>query len=282
LFLAQFEDRLLAFVLTEIIKMCTKAVPLCFVFIFTSVLSENSTIFSFVEHGATIDVNLIYTISGGIIPTLRRDDIANIQDVTTLKLIDNDLVTIEPGAFHNLPKLKTLKISRNDVEKIEAGVFNTLTNLTELDLSENEIHSIATTAFHNMTSLNSLNLTNNKLTQLDLHWFDYTPSLQSLRICQNQLTEVPARAFTALKSKLDLSIFLEDNYIEKIDKDAFQGLDKVTILSLTDNLIACVDDEDFDKVFVADVTEVAANSWKLECRTKIEAWAKGHNKTIKF
>ncbi|RZC37879.1 phospholipase A2 inhibitor-like [Asbolus verrucosus] len=244
-----------------------------------------------------------------VIPVLSQGSIANIDDMRSLRLYDDNIKEVQPGAFQNLPNLETLEIYWNKVEKIQAGVFNDL-NLKNLDISANKISSIAPDAFDNMTSLEFINLANNKLTRLNIRWFAKTPSLRNIHISYNLLEEIPANAFGEFKkiqSDADSSpfnIFLEGNIISKIDDDAFKSLKKITVLSLSSNSIEtlngnflsdleidelylnsnkiqCLDEENYEKIFVAKHTQIIYNPMNTTCLESIEEWAKNHQKDVK-
>ncbi|KYB29431.1 Connectin-like Protein [Tribolium castaneum] len=194
-------------------------------------------------------------------------------------------------------------IQYNNISKIDAGIFNNLPTLTYLELGDNEISFIDPHAFDNLTRLTSLRLNNNKLTEIDSHWFEDKPDLKKIHLAGNSIRKISADQFASLKGKKSMSVYLGDNPVETIEDDAFKGLEDLSVLSLKNlnlttitgtflqelkikklelnrNQIKCVEEKDFDKVFVAETTNMRENPLQAECLNKIQQWAQKHNKTV--
>ncbi|XP_044258899.1 phospholipase A2 inhibitor-like [Tribolium madens] len=228
--------------------------------------------------------------------------IANVENMQTLYLLDDSIREIQPGAFQNLPKLKHIIIQYNEISKIPAGIFNNFPNLTYLELGDNGISYIDPHAFDNLTRLTSINLDNNKLSKIDSHWFENKPALKYIHLAGNLIKKVSADLFESLKGRKSMSLFLGDNPVETIENNAFKGFEEMSVLSLENlnltsptaflqglkietlefngNKFKCVEEEAFDRVFVADTTEIKSNPLEAECLNKIQLWAKKHNKTV--
>ncbi|XP_044259203.1 leucine-rich repeat-containing protein 70-like [Tribolium madens] len=228
--------------------------------------------------------------------------IANIEDVQTLYLLDDSIREIQPGAFQDLPKLKNLLIQYNEISKIPAGIFNNLPKLTYLELGDNGISYIDPHAFDNLTRLTSIGLGNNKLDKIDSHWFEDKPALTYIQLTGNLIKKISADSFKSLKGRKSMSVFLGDNPVETIENDALKGFEEISVLSLENlnltspeaflqglkigtlefnrNKFKCVEEEAFERVFVADTTEMKSNPLEAECLNKIQLWAQKHNKIV--
>ncbi|XP_063909397.1 leucine-rich repeat-containing protein 15-like [Zophobas morio] len=272
----------------------------------TYFLATSATETTFEKNGITFkkDEDGDYVLSTHEILALQPGSIADVEDMETLYLIDEDFTDIQPRTFQNLPNLKKLIITMNKIPKIKTGVFNCLTNLTRLDLSANRISHVDSNAFDNMTSLQNINLSDNRFTSVDTHWFLLTPSLTMINLGYNELTEIPGNIFSNVKSTVPSILLFDGNHIAKVDKDAFKGLKivstlsldfnklktlngdflrglEIDVLSLKNNTIECVDEKYFAAVFVANSTDISDNHWTATCLTAIETWAKEHNKVVK-
>ncbi|XP_044258900.1 leucine-rich repeat-containing protein 70-like [Tribolium madens] len=228
--------------------------------------------------------------------------IANVEDMHTLFLRDDSIREIQPGAFQNLPNLKNLIIQYNEISKIPAGIFNNFPKLTYLELGDNQISYVDPHAFDNLTRLTSINLDNNKLSKIESLWFEDKPALKYIHLDGNLIKKISADSFESLKGRKSMSVFLGDNPVETIENDAFKGFEEISVLSLENlnltspgaflqglkietlefngNKFKCVEEEAFDRVLVADTTEMRSNSLEAECLNKIRLWAQKHNKTV--
>nr|XP_008200852.1 PREDICTED: leucine-rich repeats and immunoglobulin-like domains protein 2 [Tribolium castaneum] len=249
------------------------------------------------------DDSIYHLLGSSQVDNLTAGIFPHIPDMKTLYVVDDSIREIQPGAFQNIPQLKYLTIQYNDISKIEAGIFNNFPNLTYLQLSDNKISYIDPHAFDNLARLTTLRLVNNKLTQIDSHWFENKPDLNYINFAGNLLKKISADAFVSLKGRKSMFLTLGRNPVEVIEDDAFRGFKDFSLLSLGNlnltmisgtflqglkikklklnrNKFICVEEKDFDKVFVAETTEMRENPLEPECLKKIQVWTQKHNKKI--
>ncbi len=112
------------------------------------------------------------------------------RDVIELKLISNNISTIDPGAFGNMRSLHTLTISHNRLTRIQTETFCPRQwCIRKLTLSHNELADIHPGSFKCLHDLSHLILSHNQLTNLNWDVFLDTPHLQYLDIRKNHLAD---------------------------------------------------------------------------------------------
>ncbi|KAK2539149.1 hypothetical protein Q9966_004899 [Columba livia] len=97
------------------------------------------------------------------IRTLNQDEFVSYPHLEELKLNENIIIAIEPGALNNLFNLRTLGLRSNRLKLIPLGVFTGLSNLTKLDISENKIMVLLDYVFQDLYNLKSLEVGDNDL-----------------------------------------------------------------------------------------------------------------------
>ncbi|XP_044019249.1 toll-like receptor 3 [Aphidius gifuensis] len=139
---------------------------------------------------------------------------ANLTDLWYLDLSNNSLMRIAPGTFDGLSNLEVLKLQKNNIYKIKESTLNDLVNLYRFDICDNDLTEISNEIFYN-TKIEYLYLRNNRLKIIQKELFNYTNS-------------------TLIKE-----IDLQNNYIDRIEKGAFAGLN-LDVLDLAKNKLQVI------------------------------------------
>lgn len=201
----------------------------------------------------------------------------------------NNKLTLQPGCFSNYPNLWILSLGENGLKTIPKGLFNHL-SILKLDLNSNGIEEIQDGAFDDIPNLESLDLSHNKLKKIDPNWLKGSPKVDFLILHHNQLTELQAGTFKNIKPPKPkaLSLWINDNNIEKIHPDAFKGLDalgsvkfnnnklknlsggpfrdlKVEYLALEDNQIECLTEQDMKNLEGVVKIYLGGNPFRSDC-----------------
>ncbi|KAM8927795.1 LOW QUALITY PROTEIN: uncharacterized protein RCH25_008087 [Pelodytes ibericus] len=172
-------------------------------------------------------------ISHNKIQTLYEGSFRRMPLMLQLRLDNNSLNNIEPGAFNNLGSLQVLNLSDNKISTLSPGVFRGLENLTYLFLNQNSLSKLHVGLFHPLSSLQFLNLSFNHLKSFN----DLVGSIQPLQrlgtliVCSNFL--ISLNHTHALPSSLS-RLFLCKNYLQELNchKDLFVN---ITSLDLSYN-----------------------------------------------
>ncbi|KAJ3594017.1 hypothetical protein NHX12_006349 [Muraenolepis orangiensis] len=184
-------------------------------------------------------------------------------NLETLDLNFNHL-TVFPRAIEALPKLKELGFHSNDIASIPEGAFHNNPLLQNIQLYDNPLASVGASAFQNLTDLHALDLRGPAQMQ-DFPILTSTNNLKSLILTGTNLFSIPDRLCEDLKSlrTLDLSynqigelpslhgcvalqdLNLQQNRIQQINRDTFQGLGALRLLDLSRNGIGFIHQDAF-------------------------------------
>jgi len=102
------------------------------------------------------------------------------DSLTTLKINDNSIKSINNIVFNDIPKLNKLDLSFSRIENLTPGMFNGLDSLSILYLSSNKIKIIPNGAFDGLANLKDLWLDNNPITKIEDNAFAGLNNLKDL------------------------------------------------------------------------------------------------------
>uniref|UniRef100_A0A8B9LQX0 Slit homolog 1 protein n=1 Tax=Astyanax mexicanus TaxID=7994 RepID=A0A8B9LQX0_ASTMX len=129
----------------------------------------------------------------------------------------------------NLPETITeIRLEQNSIKVIPPGAFSPYKRLRRIDLSNNQISELAADSFQGLRSLNSLVLYGNKITELPKGLFEGLFSLQLLLLNANKLNCLRVDAFQDLQNLNLLSLY--DNKLQTIAKGTFSSLRSIQTL----------------------------------------------------
>uniref|UniRef100_A0A8C4UHE8 Slit homolog 2 protein n=1 Tax=Falco tinnunculus TaxID=100819 RepID=A0A8C4UHE8_FALTI len=138
----------------------------------------------------------------------------------------------------NLPETITeIRLEQNSIKVIPPGAFSPYKKLRRIDLSNNQISEAAPDAFQGLRSLNSLVLYGNKITELPKGLFEGLFSLQLLLLNANKINCLRVDAFQDLHNLNLLSLY--DNKLQTIAKGTFSPLRAIQTLHLAQNPFIC-------------------------------------------
>uniref|UniRef100_A0A803TZK6 Slit homolog 2 protein n=1 Tax=Anolis carolinensis TaxID=28377 RepID=A0A803TZK6_ANOCA len=138
----------------------------------------------------------------------------------------------------NLPETITeIRLEQNSIKSIPPGAFSPYKKLRRIDLSNNQISEAAPDSFQGLRSLNSLVLYGNKITELPKGLFEGLFSLQLLLLNANKINCLRVDAFQDLHNLNLLSLY--DNKLQTIAKGTFSPLRAIQTLHLAQNPFIC-------------------------------------------
>nr|XP_033479767.1 slit homolog 1 protein-like [Epinephelus lanceolatus]XP_033479768.1 slit homolog 1 protein-like [Epinephelus lanceolatus] len=138
----------------------------------------------------------------------------------------------------HLPEAMTeIRLEQNGIKSVPPGAFTSYKKLRRIDLSNNQISEIAPDAFHGLRALNSLVLYGNKITELPGGVFDGLASLELLLLNANKIHCIRASVFKDLENLALLSLY--DNKIQSLAKGTFSSLHSIQTLHLAQNPFVC-------------------------------------------
>uniref|UniRef100_A0A668AAY8 Slit homolog 1 protein n=1 Tax=Myripristis murdjan TaxID=586833 RepID=A0A668AAY8_9TELE len=138
----------------------------------------------------------------------------------------------------HLPEAMTeIRLEQNGIKSVPPGAFTSYKKLRRIDLSNNQISEIAPDAFQGLRALNSLVLYGNKITELPRGVFDGLASLELLLLNANKIHCIRASVFKDLENLALLSLY--DNKIQSLAKGTFSSLHSIQTLHLAQNPFVC-------------------------------------------
>ncbi|XP_029114808.1 slit homolog 2 protein isoform X3 [Scleropages formosus] len=138
----------------------------------------------------------------------------------------------------SLPETITeIRLEQNAIRVIPPGAFSPYKKLRRIDLSNNQISELAPDAFQGLRSLNSLVLYGNKITELPKGLFEGLFALQLLLLNANKINCLRVDAFQDLHNLNLLSLY--DNKLQTIAKGTFASLRAIQTLHLAQNPFIC-------------------------------------------
>uniref|UniRef100_A0A8C2BMF3 Slit homolog 1 protein n=1 Tax=Cyprinus carpio TaxID=7962 RepID=A0A8C2BMF3_CYPCA len=134
-------------------------------------------------------------------------------------------------------RLNEIRLEQNSIKVIPPGAFAPYKRLRRIDLSNNQITELASDSFQGLRSLNSLVLYGNKISELPKGLFDGLFSLQLLLLNANKINCLRVDSFQDLQNLNLLSLY--DNKLQTIAKGTFSSLRAIQTLHLAQNPFMC-------------------------------------------
>ncbi|XP_026319023.1 toll-like receptor 7 [Hyposmocoma kahamanoa] len=211
------------------------------------------------------ELSLLKTLDLGEnqITDIKNGSFKNLDQLTGLRLIDNQIGNLSIGMFWDLPSLQVLNLARNKVQAVERGSFQRNKQLEAIRLDSNFISDI-NGVFATLVSLLWLNLSDNHLVWFDyafiptnLKWLDVHGNfiehlgnyyklqdeihIKTLDVSHNRIVEISP---LAIPNSVEL-LFINNNHInniqvnssqvEIIQNKTFAGLSSLIKLNLANN-----------------------------------------------
>ncbi|KAL7864446.1 hypothetical protein AOLI_G00158660 [Acnodon oligacanthus] len=169
------------------------------------------------------------------ISSIQPNTFQNLPFLTELRLSGNQLRTISGSALHGLKNLKVLMLQNNQLERLDSADPWDLPNLLSLRLDANLIVEVPTQTFSGMRSLRHLWLDDNALTEVPVSALSELSALQAMTLALNRITHIPDYAFRNLSNLVVLH--LHNNQIFSLGQNSFEGLRSLETLELNFNAL---------------------------------------------
>lgn len=138
-------------------------------------------------------------------------------NTTSLRIMNSSITHIPAGVLEKRKKIAILILSDNEIKTIDDGAFDGLEDLFEINLDINRLEKFP--VFKNKSSLRRLFLNYNNIKELSQISLGNLPELIELKLDYTHITEIPAYAFHQNKNLLKLS--LKYSWLSKLDDNAF-------------------------------------------------------------
>lgn len=179
------------------------------------------------------------------ISDFRNGSFKNLDQLTGLRLIDNNIGNLTRGMLWDLPSLQVLNLAKNKIQSVERGTFDRNTQIEAIRLDENFLTDI-NGVFASLATLLWLNLSENHLVWFDyafipsnLKWLDIHGNfiehlgnyykiqdeirVKTLDASHNRITEISPMS---IPNSVEL-LFINNNFIKTVLPNTF--LDKVNL-----------------------------------------------------
>ncbi|CAG9134958.1 hypothetical protein JYU34_017600 [Plutella xylostella] len=193
------------------------------------------------------------------ISDFRNGSFKNLNQLTGLRLIDNQIGNLSVGMFWDLPSLQVLNIAKNKIQSIERGTFARNAQLEAIRLDGNFLSDI-NGVFATLASLLWLNLSENHLVWFDyafvpsnLKWLDVHGNfiehlgnyyklqdeirIKTLDVSHNRIVEISPMA---IPNSVEL-LFINNNYLNNIQVNTFFDKKNLTRVDMYANEIVHLD-----------------------------------------
>lgn len=158
-----------------------------------------------------------------------------LDSLQTLIIRDNNILLIPGSALGRLPKLSNLYLDYNRVAALSSDILGSLNpkDIRYMSLSRNVIRELPGGSFQMFNDLLFLDLSGNSLAILNAEMFvGLENCLMDLRLGQNKITNIGGISLKLSQlRRLDLS----HNNIVDIPKNAFEGVENLISLNLSNN-----------------------------------------------
>lgn len=191
------------------------------------------------------------------ITQLNENDFAGATNLEILRLNGNNLAgenALHPDALDPLTDLEELYMNNAGITNLPSGFLDSLLYLERFEAANNAITTIDADAFQHNIGLRTLYLYGNELTAIDRRWLRTLYRLSAFWIQENKITTLGANAFTTTTDGQTYTgptalnnLFIDDNEISTIHRDAFKGLNLWTLL-LNGNNLATLPSGIFDEM----------------------------------
>ncbi|XP_032519530.2 toll-like receptor 6 [Danaus plexippus] len=177
------------------------------------------------------------------------------EDVTSLIELDlshNMIENLNDKPFTNLTNLEILKLDHNRIKNLQ-GAMNELFNLKHLYLRYNELNNIDLESLKTINHLKTFDISVNHLEELNdaiflRHWEHFNGYfICKINLSKNRLTYIPnamildAGHETHTKKSVATELDLSGNTITDIDFNAFQSIEHLISLDVSDNKLMTFD-----------------------------------------
>ena len=170
----------------------------------------------------------------------------------------------------NLPNIKQLNLKDNMIHNINDFTFDKTSKLEMLSLEGNKLFRLTQGVFVPLVKLRWLSLANNQLRTTPDYMFQANPLMIFIYLNNNKWTRINANTFTGFTNHLML-MDLQDNKLEKIDKNAFLSCQSLKYLYLKGNNLIYIEQSKFRKL--RSLIRISFNGNPIICDCKL-AWLK--------
>ncbi|CAH1775240.1 unnamed protein product [Owenia fusiformis] len=152
------------------------------------------------------------------------------RHVRVLEIRDSLMPTIKNYNYEPLVRLVKVFINASNVTHVNIDAFEKMPNIEVLHIEHNNLTTILNAGF-NLKHLNELSLIDNNIRTIK---FSVYKSIQ-ISLSHNPIKNILPGTFAGFKSIKNVSLFLRDIKIQKLNIHTFTGLNELYELDISDN-----------------------------------------------
>ncbi|CAK1584858.1 unnamed protein product [Parnassius mnemosyne] len=202
------------------------------------------------------NLNKLY-LSNNNISYIEKSSFDKMTFLNTLDLSDNFLFAIDKEVFSNTRYLQYVDLSRNKLKHISKELFRGK-NISFFSIQNNIIEGeLVTGMFIGLSDISELDISNQYLTSIADYAFMGLDNLEILLLNDNKIKSLSNKSFRNLQNVKEIN--LSNNKLIKIN---FEKIDLLNLgyLSLRNNLINDIKQEDFNKLTHLQVLDLSNNN----------------------
>ncbi|XP_059170224.1 slit homolog 2 protein-like isoform X2 [Physella acuta] len=138
-------------------------------------------------------------LQGNNLTVIRKTDLQGLSNLRILQLLDNQIESVEKGAFQDLSSVIRLRLDRNELKTLPDLLFASMTKLERLDLSYNNIQYIGRKTLKSSSLLKNLQLDHNQLICISDVAIRHLKNMEILTLSNNNLTSVSSNLFENMR-----------------------------------------------------------------------------------
>ncbi|XP_066302806.1 insulin-like growth factor-binding protein complex acid labile subunit [Branchiostoma lanceolatum] len=189
-----------------------------------------------------IPPNAVYLdVEGTKITTIPKGIFRNLHKLIGLILDQNQLSTIEPGAFEGLTNMSLLSLSSNpglSLTKVEPLILKDIQNLTRFLAEKNKFETLPANFFSGNKNLREVGLQNAGLLELQPGCLSNLENLFIVDLSGNQIDNIGAKVFSGCSNLQTL--LLSNSQVKSIEPRAFETQEEMLFLMLDQNKLVSV------------------------------------------
>ncbi|XP_034768959.2 carboxypeptidase N subunit 2-like [Acipenser ruthenus] len=165
------------------------------------------------------------------ITTIQRGAFVNLTGLTFLSLANNEF-SFQNDTLEGLNNLLSLDLSENSLQEMPLGFFQTPLRLVWLNIAKNRLKILPKSIFRPLEKLTYLDLSDNSL-DLHNHTFEGLISLNTLSLSGNRLKSIPTNIFDAVPKLQGLD--LSNNFLTHLPEGFLSNHHNMSDLILNNN-----------------------------------------------
>jgi len=151
--------------------------------------------------------------------TLVTNSFVNCNYLNIIAIIDANIVNIPEGFAQTCNRVTSLRLLNAGIETIDKNAFKGLINLEVIQMTNNKVSCLPPDLFQTIPNIQFFHLMLNKITTIDSNLFRNLPKLTTINLSGNSIAYLPVLNLTGSALTKNFTIFVPENPIVAIKPD---------------------------------------------------------------